>query len=1812
MKERMVAFYISRDIINDGTNGRVEWTFKSQAGTYLSIQNADGSWADVDYANTTSSANGRAWSPYLALDRMQAMAQAFADPSSPSYHSEALLAGIQKGLDYWFTALPTSTNWWETGIGKQLRLAKIAILCEGYLTETQAANIIDTLDREPNTVDGANSSWYNQNYMIRGLLLEDVRIVRSAVNAFNVLSNVTTTVTGIQSDMSFFMHGKTNYTTGYGRSFARDMSFWAYVTSGTVFSYSKAAIDSLSSYLLDGTRYLVRGDVADLGMGMNGPEWPGYESSALTFYEDPLQWMLTANPERAAEFASFLHNIREVGTSTSNGQIANNTTQWQTLVSSHMRNDYGITVKMASSTVKGGEWRTINPGGYNLLYWTNQGATAIQRTGDEYRTIYPLMNWAHVPGTTAPNVLTKDGNFNNPKTFVGGVTNERYGATAFDFNKLSTSGKKGYFFFDDEMVALGAGITSTNAAAVHTTLNQSRAVGQALVDGNPIADGPLQTTGRWAYNDSIGYVFPTATTFQVNRETKTGSWSDVVTGSSTEPITESIFSIWLDHGVKPTNASYQYIVLPNKSSAEVGDYAGNIPVTILSNTPSIQAVRHNTLNIVEMLFYKAGTVTVRDGLTVKVDQPSMVIVDESVTPARISVSNPETPGMIVNVTLDRNGVTTTTSYKLGKDTFTGRSVTMNEGASIDDRGFDLAYDKGATASSSKNGHASSHATDMYRTSYWSSNDSDNEWISVDLQDQYVIDRVRLSWENAYGKSYKIQVSNDAVTWRDVYSTTTGDGAIDEISFRSISARYVRMQGVQQGTGNGYSLSEFKAYEALPPNLAEGKTIVASSSRAADVAAGNAVDGIANTRWGSNYSDAQWAYVDLGASQMIQKVVLRWESYGKEFEIRVSDDLTNWNTVYSTANGAGGTDTITFEPVQARYVQMYGIKRGTTYGYSLWEFEAYGSLPPNLAEGMPATASSARASDVAAGSAVDGLLNTRWGSNYSDSQWIYVDLGYSKPIDKVDLHWESAYGKEYQIRVSDDAANWTTVYSTTTGAGGVEKIAFAPVNARYVQMFGTKRGSSYGYSLWEFKVYSPLVTFPDAPVDVQAIGRDGSAEVSFAAPIRNGGSDIVRYTATAWLNGTAVSSEQGNVSPITIAGLTNGETYDITVVATNAIGDSDPSAPISVTPTLGLPSAPQAPASLTSVAGDALVTLNWSVSDGAVSYSVYKYEGTAAPVDPGDWAIVQASVTGATYDVTDLTNGTSYAFAVKAANAGGESGFSDATIATPTSELPPAPSAPAGLTSVAGDGRVALHWNAVTGAASYDVYRYEGAEAPADPGDWELVRSGVVLDTYTVTGLTNGTSYAFAVKAINASGNSGFSGETIAAPAAELPQAPAAPGSLTGTAGDGRVVLAWSAAAGADSYSIYMHEGTSAPVDPSSWALVQAGVTTVTYTANGLTNGTTYAFAVQAVNAGGGSGFSAAAIATPGAPTTGNPDGGGNSGNNGSGTDTSVITSTNGSILIPSSRAGEVSLDNEVSLAIGAGAAEQELRIEIVKLLDIANLAFDRETLVSNVFELTKNVTGNFKRPIVISMKFDPSLVGDDQKVAIYYYDEVNQAWIEIGGVVNGDRITTEVDHFTKFAVMAVGEKDEGGEPNTPAPSFTDIAGHWAMNDILNAASKRLVSGYPDGTFQPNADITRADFTVMLANALKLQAASSMAAFTDEARIGGWAKQAIASAAEAGIVSGYADGSFRPDARITRAELAAMVARVLKLSAEAGAKTGFSDDKDIPDWAKGAIEAVRKLGLASGRGDNKFVPNGTATRAEAVTLLVRMLKQVTER
>ena len=266
--------------------------------------------------------------------------------------------------------------------------------------------------------------------------------------------------------------------------------------------------------------------------------------------------------------------------------------------------------------------------------------------------------------------------------------------------------------------------------------------------------------------------------------------------------------------------------------------------------------------------------------------------------------------------------------------------------------------------------------------------------------------------------------------------------------------------------------------AADPLLSQGKPTTASSTENAGTPASAATDGNTGTRWASAFSDPQWLQVDLGATATITQVSLNWEAaYGRAFQLQTSADGSTWTSIYSTTTGTGGVQTLAVTG-SGRYVRMYGTQRATGYGYSLYEFQVFGTTggggtpgtcgTTNSAQGKPATASSTENAGTPASAAVDGNAGTRWASAASDPQWLQVDLGSSLTVCGVTLQWEAAYARSFQVQTSADGSTWTTVYSTTTGTGGTQTLTVNGTG-RYVRVNGTTRATTFGYSLWEFQV-----------------------------------------------------------------------------------------------------------------------------------------------------------------------------------------------------------------------------------------------------------------------------------------------------------------------------------------------------------------------------------------------------------------------------------------------------------------------------------------------------------------------------------------------------------------------------------------------------------------------------------------------------------------------------------------------------------------------------------------------------------------------
>ncbi len=220
-----------------------------------------------------------------------------------------------------------------------------------------------------------------------------------------------------------------------------------------------------------------------------------------------------------------------------------------------------------------------------------------------------------------------------------------------------------------------------------------------------------------------------------------------------------------------------------------------------------------------------------------------------------------------------------------------------------------------------------------------------------------------------------------------------------------------------------------------------------------------------------------------------------------------------------------------------------------------------SLPVNLALGMPATASSVQTnSSFLPQYAVDGNAMTRWSSQYSDPQWIRVDLGSALKIDSVMIMWE-APAISYEIQTSLDGANWTSGYWTTAGAGGTTQVKLAPVNARYVRMYGTQRATIYGYSTYEVQVFAAGGSTggsPGAPVLLQPLnGATGvvlNPTLSWSAP--NGTSSYrVQVSDSNAFRTFVLNDSTVTTTTRQVTGLALGKSYFWRVNAKNASGTS---------------------------------------------------------------------------------------------------------------------------------------------------------------------------------------------------------------------------------------------------------------------------------------------------------------------------------------------------------------------------------------------------------------------------------------------------------------------------------------------------------------------------------------------------------------------------------------------------------------------------------------------------------------------------------
>jgi len=324
----------------------------------------------------------------------------------------------------------------------------------------------------------------------------------------------------------------------------------------------------------------------------------------------------------------------------------------------HNRPGYSFSVLGASTRT----YRCESINGENLLgKFLNEGATAIRVNGNEYYNIFPVWDWNKVPGITMREFATPQQNASSvygSTSFVGGVSDSSYGASVFQQNYVGVMAKKAWFFFDNEVVCLGAGITSTQAENIATSINQCVLSGAVSVKSSGATStlaSQTQTTYsnnlQWVWHNNIGYFFPAGGNISVSNKTQTGNWYTINTSQANAPVSMNVFNMSIGHGAQPTNASYAYIVAPGITSTAGMDAYDTTAISIISNTGAIQAVKHNGLKMLQVIFHAAGTIVDSSAhLKITVNNPCALLV-KNTDSSRITISIADPTQGLTGITL---------------------------------------------------------------------------------------------------------------------------------------------------------------------------------------------------------------------------------------------------------------------------------------------------------------------------------------------------------------------------------------------------------------------------------------------------------------------------------------------------------------------------------------------------------------------------------------------------------------------------------------------------------------------------------------------------------------------------------------------------------------------------------------------------------------------------------------------------------------------------------------------------------------------------------------------------------------------------------------------------------------------------------------------------------------------------------------------------------------------------------------------------------------------------------------------------------
>ena len=802
--------------------------------------------------------------------------------------------------------------------------------------------------------------------------------------------------------------------------------------------------------------------------------------------------------------------------------------------------------------------------------------------------------------------------------------------------------------------------------------------------------------------------------------------------------------------------------------------------------------------------------------------------------------------------------------------------------------------------------------------------------------------------------------------------------------------------------------------------------------------------------------------------------------------------------------------------------------------------------------------------------------------------------------------------------------------------------------------------------------------PRAPVMNSAVAGDVQVNISWNPTAGATGYKLYKSTTTGEY-GAEYTTVESSVHSYDITELTNGTTYYFIVKATNPGGDSPASNEVSATPHVP---APGAPVMNSAVAGDGQVNLSWNPTAGATGYKIYKSTTT------GMYEFECATVSNSVYsqDITDLINGTTYYFIVKATNPGGDSPASNEVSATPQV---PAPGAPVINSAVAGDGQVNISWDPTAGATGYKIYK--SATTGVYGAEYTTVASSVY--SQNITELTNGTTYYFIVKATNPGGDSPASNEVSAIPK----NVPGSPTNVTAVAGNGKAIVSFIEPTDNGGSPIIGYVVTSNPGN------ITATGTGATITITGLTNGITYTFSVKAVNEIGCSENSEASNAvtpyhvpdegdvddSPKLPSDQTPE----PTKPGDGIEIHIngkpiIAATQSTTTIDNKTVTTVTLNDEIVeqqllqesnqsvvtisvedetsdvvgklngqmvkhmeekdaiLEIKTGSVIYTLPASQINIDDVLNqigaqnelkdisVNIHISTPSQDTAEIIENIAEKNNYQIVIKpIEFEISCTIGEKTINISKFNAYVERLVEIPDGIDPDKITTGIilNNDGTFShvptVITVIDGKYYAKMNSLTNSiysvinnpieFADVANHWSKDAVNDMGSRLVIKSVKGDCIEPDEYITRGEFAEIVVRALGLmRPGTGKDVFSDVAK-GTYFYDAVSIAYDHGILFGYGNGMFGYSDIITREQAITIVARASVIT---GLKTElktdeieklfaeFIDSGESSNYAKNSIAVCIKAGIVSGRNGKALALKESLTRSEAAVLVRRLLQK----